>query len=116
MAEQLDQMGGEQLRRRSKAWACVYAPVKYAEIVQQGNEARKTMRLPWQRAGGSRFYRLHHYSPRDKLATRITDSKSRAAGGIVINDTCQTSTRISTLSASAPVGTIAFAVTGRTGL
>lgn len=46
MAEQLDQMGGEQLRRKIESMGVrVHTSKNTQEIVQQGNEARKTMRF-----------------------------------------------------------------------
>lgn len=47
MAEQLDQMGGEQLRRKIESMGVrVHTSKNTLEIVQEGVEARKTMRLP----------------------------------------------------------------------
>lgn len=44
MAEQLDQMGGEQLRRKIESMGVkVHTSKNTKEIVQQGTEARKTM-------------------------------------------------------------------------
>ena len=46
MAEQLDQMGGEQLRRKIESMGVkVHTSKNTKEIVQQGIEARKTMRF-----------------------------------------------------------------------
>ncbi len=47
MAERLDQMGGEQLRRKIESMGVrAFYTSKTRRGVQQGNEARKTMRLP----------------------------------------------------------------------
>ncbi|SUX57079.1 nitrite reductase [NAD(P)H] large subunit [Citrobacter braakii] len=65
MAEQLDHMGGEQLRRKIESMGVrVHTSKNTKEIVQEGTEARKTMRF----ADGSelegRFHRLfYRYSP-----------------------------------------------------
>jgi hypothetical protein len=45
MAEQLDQMGGEQLRRKIESMGVRYTSKNTKEIVQEGTEARKTMRF-----------------------------------------------------------------------
>lgn len=46
MAEQLDQMGGEQLRRKIESMGVrVHTSKNTLEIVQEGVEARKTMRF-----------------------------------------------------------------------
>ncbi len=64
MAEQLDQMGGEQLRRKIESMGVkVHTSKNTKEIVQQGTEARKTMHF----ADGSelhgRFHRLLNRDP-----------------------------------------------------
>lgn len=72
MAEQLDQMGGEQLRRKIESMGVrVHTSKNTQEIVQQGNEARKTMRF----ADGSELevdfiVFSTGIRPRDKLATQ----------------------------------------------
>ncbi len=92
MAEQLDQMGGEQLRRKIESMGVrVHTSKNTQEIVQQGNEARKTMRF----ADGSELevdfiVFSTGIRPRDKLATQCGLAVAQR-GGIVINDTCQTS-------------------------
>ena len=92
MAEQLDHMGGEQLRRKIESMGVrVHTSKNTKEIVQEGTEARKTMRF----ADGSELevdfiVFSTGIRPRDKLATQCgLDVAPR--GGIVINDTCQTS-------------------------
>lgn len=46
MAEQLDHMGGEQLRRKIESMGVrVHTSKNTKEIVQEGTEARKTMRF-----------------------------------------------------------------------
>ena len=92
MAEQLDQMGGEQLRRKIESMGVrVHTSKNTLEIVQEGVEARKTMRF----ADGSELevdfiVFSTGIRPRDKLATQCgLDVAPR--GGIVINDSCQTS-------------------------
>ncbi|MEH8793424.1 FAD-dependent oxidoreductase [Klebsiella quasipneumoniae subsp. similipneumoniae] len=72
MAEQLDQMGGEQLRRKIESMGVkVHTSKNTKEIVQQGIEARKTMRF----ADGSELQVdfivfSTGIRPRDKLATQ----------------------------------------------
>ncbi|MDG6692996.1 FAD-dependent oxidoreductase, partial [Staphylococcus aureus] len=92
MAEQLDQMGGEQLRRKIESMGVrVHTSKNTQEIVQQGTEARKTMRF----ADGSELevdfiVFSTGIRPRDKLAKQC-DLDIAPRGGIVINDQCQTS-------------------------
>jgi nitrite reductase (NADH) large subunit len=91
MAEQLDQMGGEQLRRKIESMGVrVHTSKNTKEIVQEGTEARKTMRF----ADGSELevdfiVFSTGIRPRDKLATQC--GLEVAPRGIVINDACQTS-------------------------
>ncbi|SUX57792.1 nitrite reductase [NAD(P)H] large subunit [Citrobacter amalonaticus] len=72
MAEQLDPMGGEQLRRKIESMGVrVHTSKNTQEIVQQGTEARKTMRF----ADGSELevdfiVFSTGIRPRDKLATQ----------------------------------------------
>ena len=92
MAEQLDQMGGEQLRRKIESMGVrVHTSKNTKEIVQEGTEARKTMRF----ADGSELevdfiVFSTGIRPRDKLATQC-GLEVAPRGGIVINDACQTS-------------------------
>ncbi len=91
MAEQLDQMGGEQLRRKIESMGVrVHTSKNTQEIVQQGNEARKTMRF----ADGSElevdFIVFYRYSPPRQAGYPVRPAVAQR-GGIVINDTCQTS-------------------------
>jgi nitrite reductase (NADH) large subunit len=91
MAEQLDQMGGEQLRRKIESMGVkVHTSKNTKEIVQEGTEARKTMRF----ADGSELevdfiVFSTGIRPRDKLAPSAVWPAQR--GGIMINDACQTS-------------------------
>ncbi len=70
MAEQLDQMAASSCVAKSKVWACVHTSKNTLEIVQEGVEARKTMRF----ADGSElevdFIVFTGIRPRDKLATQ----------------------------------------------
>ena len=64
MAEQLDQMGGEQLRRKIESMGVrVHTSKNTLEIVQEGVEARKTMRFCRRQRTGSRLYRLLYRYP-----------------------------------------------------
>lgn len=92
MAEQLDQMGGEQLKRKIESMGVhVHTSKNTAEIIQQGNEARKTMRFV---DGSELQVDFIVFStgirPRDQLATQC-GLATGDRGGIRINDTCQTS-------------------------
>ena len=92
MAEQLDNMGGEQLKRKIESMGVkVHTSKNTKEIVQQGSEARKTMQF----ADGSELQVdfivfSTGIRPRDKLATQCGLAVAQR-GGIVVNDTCQTS-------------------------
>ena len=92
MAEQLDQMGGEQLRRKIESMGVkVHTSKNTKEIVQQGTEARKTMHF----ADGSELQVdfivfSTGIRPRDKLATQCGLAVAQR-GGIMVNDSCQTS-------------------------
>lgn len=92
MAEQLDHMGGDQLRRKIESMGVkVHTSKNTKEIVQEGTEARKTMRF----ADGSELevdfiVFSTGIRPRDKLATQCGLAVAQR-GGIMINDTCQTS-------------------------
>ncbi|VTM22809.1 Rubredoxin-NAD(+) reductase [Raoultella terrigena] len=92
MAEQLDNMGGEQLKRKIESMGVkVHTSKNTKEIVQQGTEARKTMQF----ADGSELQVdfivfSTGIRPRDKLATQCGLAVAQR-GGIVVNDTCQTS-------------------------
>ena len=72
MAEQLDQMGGEQLRRKKRKYGRARSHQQNTlEVVQEGVEARKTMRF----ADGSELevdfiVFSTGIRPRDKLATQ----------------------------------------------
>ncbi len=111
MAEQLDHMGGDQLRRKIESMGVkVHTSKNTKEIVQEGTEARKTMRF----ADGSELevdfiVFSTGIRPRDKLATQCGLAVAQR-GGIMINDACQTSDRISTPSANAPAGITAYTV------
>ncbi|SQA99041.1 Nitric oxide reductase FlRd-NAD(+) reductase [Cedecea neteri] len=92
MAEQLDRMGGEQLRSKIERMGVrVHTGKNTQEIVQQGTEARKTMRF----ADGSELevdfiVFSTGIRPQDKLATQC-GLETAQRGGITINDKCQTS-------------------------
>jgi len=92
MAEQLDHMGGEQLKRKIESMGVkVHTSKNTKEIVQEGTEARKTMRF----ADGSELevdfiVFSTGIRPRDKLATQCGLAVAQR-GGIMINSTCQTS-------------------------
>ena len=92
MAEQLDHMGGEQLRRKIEDMGVlVHTGKNTKSITDQGTQARKTMSFA---DGSSLEIDFIVFStgirPRDKLAAQCgLDIAPR--GGIVINDSCQTS-------------------------
>ena len=82
MAEQLDHMGGDQLRRKIESMGVkVHTSKNTKEIVQEGTEARKTMRF----ADGSELevdfiVFSTGIRPRDKLATQCGWPSRSAAG------------------------------------
>lgn len=92
MAEQLDVMGGSQLRQKIESMGVqVHTAKNTKQIVQGGTSARKTMEF----ADGT-FLEVDFIvfstgiRPQDKLA-RQCDLEIAPRGGIVINDQCQTS-------------------------
>lgn len=111
MAEQLDQMGGEQLRRKIESMGVkVHTSKNTKEIVQQGTEARKTMHF----ADGSELQVdfivfSTGIRPRDKLATQCGLAVAQR-GGIMVNDSCQTSDPDIYAIGDAPAGTTASTV------
>lgn len=92
MAEQLDVMGREQLRRKIESMGVqVHTGKNTQEIVQSGNDARKTMLF----ADGSELevdfiVFSTGIRPRDNLA-RESGLTIAPRGGITINDVCLTS-------------------------
>ncbi|MDF7679791.1 nitrite reductase large subunit NirB [Enterobacteriaceae bacterium ESL0689] len=92
MAEQLDSLGGAQLKRKIESLGVqVHTSKNTQEIIQQGSEARKTMQF----ADGSELQVdfivfSTGIRPRDQLA-RQCDLAIAPRGGIVIDDHCQTS-------------------------
>lgn len=93
MAEQLDQMGGEQLRNKiERLGVQVHTSKNTLEIVQKGNEARKTMLFA---DGSSLEVDFIVFStgirPQDKLAAQCGLEIAAPRGGIAINNHCQTS-------------------------
>lgn len=93
MAEQLDQMGGEQLRSKiERLGVQVHTSKNTLEIVQKGNDARKTMLF----ADGSALeidFIVFSTGIRaqDKLAAQCGLEIAAPRGGIAINNHCQTS-------------------------
>jgi len=92
MAEQLDVMGGNQLRQKIESMGVqVHTAKNTKEISQGGQFARKTMAFA---DGSSLEVDFIVFStgirPQDKLA-RQCDLEIAPRGGIVINDQCQTS-------------------------
>jgi len=93
MAEQLDQMGGEQLRSKiERLGVQVHTSKNTLEIVQKGNEARKTMLFA---DGSSLEIDFIVFSTgiraQDKLAAQCGLEIATPRGGIAINNYCQTS-------------------------
>jgi len=93
MAEQLDQMGGEQLRSKiERLGVQVHTSKNTLEIVQKGNEARKTMLFA---DGSSLEIDFIVFSTgiraQDKLAAQCGLEIATPRGGIAINNHCQTS-------------------------
>ncbi|MCS3431068.1 nitrite reductase large subunit NirB [Klebsiella sp. BIGb0407] len=93
MAEQLDQMGGEQLRSKiERLGVQVHTSKNTLEIVQKGTDARKTMLF----ADGSALeidFIVFSTGIRaqDKLAAQCGLEIAAPRGGIAINNHCQTS-------------------------
>ncbi len=111
MAEQLDQMGGEQLRRKIESMGVrVHTSKNTLEIVQEGVEARKTMRF----ADGSELevdfiVFSTGIRPRDKLATQCgLDVAPRGVLSLMIP--ARLPIRISTPSVNAQAGTTVYLV------
>lgn len=111
MAEQLDQMGGEQLRRKIESMGVrVHTSKNTLEIVQEGVEARKTMRF----ADGSELevdFIVFSIGirPRDKLATQCgLDVAPRGVLSSMIP--ARLPIRISTPSVNAQAGTTVYLV------
>ncbi|WP_300000224.1 nitrite reductase large subunit NirB [uncultured Cedecea sp.] len=93
MAEQLDQMGGEQLRNKiERLGVQVHTNKNTLEIVQKGNEARKTMLFADGSALEIDFIVFSTgIRPQDRLAAQCGLEIATPRGGIAINDHCQTS-------------------------
>lgn len=93
MAEQLDLMGGEQLRNKiERLGVQVHTSKNTLEIIQQGNEARKTMLFADGSALEIDFIVFSTgIRPQDKLAAQCGLEIASPRGGIVINNSCQTS-------------------------
>lgn len=92
MAEQLDPMGGEQLRQKIESMGVyVHTGKNTQEIIHKGNEARKTMQFADGSALEVDFIVFSTgIRPQDKLA-RQCDLDIGQRGGIVVNEKCQTS-------------------------
>jgi len=92
MAEQLDRMGGEQLRQKIERMGVRVHTGKNTQLItDQGQEARKTMQF----ANGSALevdfiVFSTGIRPQDKLA-RQCGLATGTRGGITINDSCQSS-------------------------
>ena len=102
MAEQLDHMGGEQLRRKIESMGVRAHQQNTKEIVQEGTEARKTMRF----ADGSELevdfiVFSTGIRPRDKLAPSAALT-SRHAAVSSLTTPARLLTRTSMPSANAP--------------
>lgn len=79
MAEQLDHMGGDQLRRKIESMGVkVHTSKNTKEIVQEGTEARKTMRF----ADGSElevdFIVFHRHSPARQAGYSVRSGRCAA--------------------------------------
>ena len=92
MAEQLDPMGGDQLRRKIERMGVkVHTGKNTQEIIQHGQNARKTMQFADGTALEVDFIVFSTgIRAQDKLAHQCGLATARR-GGIVINDQCQTS-------------------------
>ncbi len=92
MAEQLDRMGGEQLRGKIERMGVHVHTGKNTQLIaQEGTEARKTMYFADDSKLEVDFIVFSTgIRPQDKLA-RQCDLSIGQRGGIVINDYCQTS-------------------------
>lgn len=92
MAEQLDQQGGMQLRKKIESMGVqVHTSKNTQEIVAGGDTARNTMQF----ADGSKLevdfiVFSTGIRPQDKLARQM-ELEIAPRGGIAVNDTCQTS-------------------------
>lgn len=93
MAEQLDKMGGEQLRSKiERLGVQVHTNKNTLEIVQKGNDARKTMLFSDGSALEIDFIVFSTgIRPQDKLAAQCGLEIATPRGGIAINNQCQTS-------------------------
>ncbi|PLR45950.1 nitrite reductase large subunit NirB [Chimaeribacter arupi] len=92
MAEQLDRMGGEQLRQKIERMGVQVHTGKNTQLItDQGREARKTMQFADGSALEVDFIVFSTgIRPQDKLA-RQCGLAIGARGGIAINDSCQSS-------------------------
>jgi len=92
MAEQLDPMGGEQLRNKiERIGVQVHTNKNTLEIIQQGKEARKTMLFADGSALEVDFIVFSTgIRPQDKLAKQC-GLQIGPRGGVMINHACQTS-------------------------
>jgi len=93
MAEQLDKMGGEQLRNKiERLGVKVHTSKNTLEIVQKGTDARKTMLFADGSALEIDFIVFSTgIRPQDKLAAQCGLEIATPRGGIAINNHCQTS-------------------------
>jgi len=93
MTEQLDQMGGEQLRNKiERLGVQVHTNKNTLEIIQKGNDARKTMLFADGSALEIDFIVFSTgIRPQDKLAAQCGLDIAAPRGGIAINNHCQTS-------------------------
>jgi nitrite reductase (NADH) large subunit len=93
MAEQLDKMGGEQLRNKiERLGVKVHTSKNTLEIVQKGTDARKTMLFADGSALEIDFIVFSTgIRPQDKLAAQCGLEIAAPRGGIAINNHCQTS-------------------------
>ena len=93
MAEQLDLMGGEQLRSKiERLGVQVHTSKNTLEIVNQGQDARKTMLFADGSALEIDFIVFSTgIRPQDKLAAQCGLEIATPRGGITINSHCQTS-------------------------
>lgn len=93
MAEQLDPMGGEQLRNKiERLGVQVHTNKNTLEIIQQGDDARKTMLFADGSALEIDFIVFSTgIRPQDKLAAQCGLEIAAPRGGVAINDHCQTS-------------------------
>ena len=91
MAEQLDPMGGDQLRRKIERMGVKVHTGKTPRDRQRRRHGAQNPAFRRRQPAGSGFHRVLHRHPRpDKLARQCGLEIGRR-GGIAINDCCQTS-------------------------